>query len=65
VSWPSAKPQAYRSMWGWTLSPRPDNRRRDDLRAYMQRAARDQAGLADALATVEEFNARLAAGPLT
>jgi hypothetical protein len=31
----------------------------------LQRAARDQAGLADALATVEEFNGRLAAGRLT
>jgi hypothetical protein len=28
----------------------------------MQRAARDQAALADALATVEQFNAHLAAG---
>jgi hypothetical protein len=31
----------------------------------MQRAARDQAAIADALATVEEFNARLAAGRMT
>jgi hypothetical protein len=38
------------------------NRRRDDPRAYMQRAARDQAALADALATVEEFNSRLTGG---
>ena len=38
------------------------NRRRDDIQAYMQRAARDQAALADALAIVEQFNARLAAG---
>ena len=36
------------------------NRRRDDIHAYMQRAAHDQAALADALATVEEFNSRLA-----
>jgi hypothetical protein len=38
------------------------NRRRDDIRAYMQRAASDRAALADALATVEEFNRRLASG---
>ena len=38
------------------------NRRRDDIRGYMQRAERDRAALADALATVEQFNSRLAAG---
>ena len=38
------------------------NRRRDDIHAYMQQAERDQAALADALATVEEFNSRVAAG---
>jgi hypothetical protein len=38
------------------------NRRRDDIHVYIQRTARDQAALADALATVEEFNSRLAAG---
>jgi hypothetical protein len=38
------------------------NRRRGDIQAYIQRAARDQAALADALATVEEFNSRLASG---
>ena len=38
------------------------NRRRDDIRGYMQRAERDRAALADALATVEEFNSRLATG---
>ena len=38
------------------------NRRRDDLWPSMQRAARDQAALADALVTIEEFNSRLAAG---
>jgi hypothetical protein len=35
--------------------------RADDMRARIQRTARDQAALADALATVAEFNARLAA----
>jgi len=38
------------------------NRRRDDIRGYMQQAERDRAALADALATVEQFNSRLAAG---
>jgi hypothetical protein len=31
------------------------------MHTRLQRAARDQAALADALATVEEFNSRLAA----
>ena len=38
------------------------NRRRDDIRGYIQQAERDRAALADALATVEQFNSRLAAG---
>jgi hypothetical protein len=38
--------------------------RGDNIRATMQRAARDHAALADALATVEQFNARLATGKL-
>jgi hypothetical protein len=36
--------------------------RKDDIRAFMHRMARDQAALADALATVEQFNSRVAAG---
>jgi hypothetical protein len=38
------------------------NRRRDDIRGYMQQAERDRAALADARAMVEEFNSRVAAG---
>src|SRR5438105_3054319 len=38
------------------------NRRRDHLHAQWHDAARDQAALADALATVEQFNSRVAAG---
>jgi hypothetical protein len=36
--------------------------RKDDIRVFIQRAARDRAALADALATVEQFNSRVAAG---
>ena len=38
------------------------NRRRDDIRGYMQQTERGRAALADALATVEQFNSRVAAG---
>jgi len=38
------------------------NHRRDDPRALMARTDRDTQAMADARATIEEFNARLAAG---
>ena len=38
------------------------NRRCDDIRGYIQQAERDRAALADALATVEQFNSRVVAG---
>src|SRR5262245_10900086 len=38
------------------------NHRRDDLRAHAARTQRDAQAMADARATIEEFNARLAAG---
>src|SRR5262245_9486775 len=38
------------------------NHRGDDLRALLARTDRDATAMADARATIEEFNARLAAG---
>lgn len=36
--------------------------RKDDIRAFLERAKRDAEAVADARATVEQFNARLATG---
>ena len=38
------------------------NHRRDDLRLHLAHAQRDAQAMADALATIEAFNARLAGG---